>query len=245
MKPLIIVFTFVLFTSGCASKTQTPYSLPHPLITGKFKDRNSKNKETEGELKEYIKRKAQDFIDSYWALKNDPDNKKNLKNFVDQTITYTQLGCTSFFNRLGYTQSHRNFAKSQVNLVNGLVSTTLGLTGVNSKIVGGVGGIFSYTEATIDSYETAYLASSDLRLLEELVRQEMRIDEYNIYEKLNRPDNEQWPQAITNMNEAERALDSYIYNCTANGIKQLLYDSLNNSANILKTKADEKEDVAN
>jgi len=234
---VIVCIAMVVFLSGCGSinKARTPFSSKNPLITGNFVEVTEVDGKEKKVKRSYLKEKGIVFIDSYRAVKAS-DTEANRRAFVSNTLTYSRLLCHNFFNGLVFSHAHREFAKSETNLTGGLLSASLGLAEVNSKVVGGVGALFSFAESSFDAYNSAFLVSTDLAVLEELVRESQFQEEVKIYAKLNADSSKNWPQRITSLSEAERALDAYIGKCTVNGMRTLLNETLRAKTQVLKAQ---------
>jgi len=75
--------------------------------------------------------------------------------------------------------------------------------------------------------------------LDKLVQRKQEQVELLIYRKLD--SSAKWPDGIETMDEADRALSSYIETCSSNGIRNLLSESIEEK----KAKTTEKTKVIN
>ena len=149
-----------------------------------------------------------------------------LAHYLGTGITYSQLLCAAYFDRQVYAQAHRNFARSEMNLSAGLASTLLGLAQASTTGVAATGALFSFSEASFDAFDSAYLVSPELADLERLVREKLREEEVVIYRKLHADTRLRWPDRVETLDQAERVLGDYIFHCTFNGMKLLLSSSV-------------------
>ena len=221
LLPLIVI-------AGCSvfPRYQTPFSVRNPLIYGSMKAKDGTTDTT------YLAEKAQAFIDAYKAAR-DKENDDTIKKYVDTGITYTHLLCKDYFDRLTFTKAHRDFAKKETNFIGGFASALMGLAKASSSSVAATGALFSFTEASFDSYNESFIVSPDISTLERLVKEKQQEEEVIIYKKLNATSGN-WPDKIETLDQAERALSAYICHCTVNGIRILLDSSLQQKAKELE-----------
>jgi len=77
---------------------------------------------------------------------------------------------------------------------------------------------FSFGSASFDAYDEAFLVSPNIAELDKLVQRKQEQVELLIYRKLD--SSAKWPDGIETMDEADRALNSYIETCSSNGIRK-------------------------
>ncbi len=210
----------LVFLLGCSAfpNYQTPFSVRNPLIYGGMKAKDGTTDTT------YLAEKAQAFVDAYKAAR-DGESDTTVKRYVGTGITYSHLLCKDYFDKLTFTKAHRDFAKRETNLTAGLASALMGLAKASSAAVAGTGALFSFSEASFDSYNESFIASPDISTLERLVKEKQQEEEAIIYKMLNASSGS-WPDRIQTLDQAERALSRYIFHCTANGIRILLDSSI-------------------
>lgn len=213
---IFVSLALVALLTACVTY-RTPFSVRNPLIYGNLKGKD-------GSDTTYLSEKAQAFINAYRAARDD-ENPKNIGKYVGTGITYSQLLCKQYFDNLTLTKAHRDFAKSETNLTAGLASSLMGLAKASSASVAATGALFSFSEASFDSYNEAYIVSPELSNLERLVKEKQKEEEVIIYKKLNSTSGT-WPDKIETLDQAERALGDYIFHCTVNGMKILLNSSI-------------------
>lgn len=218
-----VIVTAVVILTGCSAfpTYQTPFSVRNPLIHGSMKDKN-------GSDTTYLAEKAQAFVDAYKAAR-DSENSTTIKKYVGTGVTYSQLLCKDYFDKLTLTKAHRDFAKSETNLTAGLASALMGLAKASSASVAATGALFSFSEASFDSYNEAFIVSPELSNLERLIKEKQKEEEVIIYKKVNASSGS-WPDRLETLDQAERALSDYIFHCTVNGMKILLNASIQKKA---------------
>lgn len=240
------VFAFVLLC-GCSTlpddveaRYSTPFSSRNPLVDGKLAGGNSRENTT------MLQEAAVRWIDAYNAVKcatykklrdsssvvGDAcngyidDMNAAIRLYVGTGLAYAQRTCDVYFSQLTYTKAHRDHAKSHVGLVGGLASGLLGLAKASAASIAATGSIAGFGIASFEAYDSAYLVSPEVETLQALVRKRQQLEEDEIYEKLNAGATKKWPEAIRSLDEADRALDGYIYHCQVNGIRSLFADSV-------------------
>ena len=216
---MLLIFPVVIILTGCSAfpTYQTPFSVRNPLIYGSMKDKN-------GSDTTYLSEKAQAFVDAYKAAR-DGEDSTTIKKYVGAGVTYSQLLCKDYFDKLTLTKAHRDFAKSETNLTAGLASSLMGLAKASSASVAATGALFSFSEASFDAYNEAFIVSPELSNIERLVKEKQKEEEVIIYKKVNATSGS-WPDRLETLDQAERALGDYIFHCTVNGMKILLNESI-------------------
>ena len=141
-----------------------------------------------------------------------------IARYLDLGIALVDLHCHSFFRQISMSQAHRKFSRAFTNQTGGVVSAIMGLSDAGSKATGGVSALFSFFDASIESYDSAFLVSPDLPIVQKLVFQTQGQLAAELTDSKNST-NYSFPQA-------ERALALYASNCTFNGIRALLNSSL-------------------
>lgn len=226
----LIVVTLSALVSGCGMfpSYQTPFSARNPLIDGSLEGANK-------QTTTFLSEKAQSWVDAYKKLRSEP-KKENVRPYVGSGITYSDLICRDYFERLSLTKAHRDHAKKETNLVGGLTASLMGLAKASASGIAATSAAFSFGSASFDAYDEAFLVSPNIAELEKLVQRKQEQVEILIYRKLD--SSAKWPDGIESMDEADRALNSYIEICTPNGIRNLLSESIEEkkSKTIEKTK---------
>lgn len=222
-RSLIFLPLFFLFGCSAFPNYQTPFSVRNPLIYGGLKAKDGVTDTT------YLAEKAQAFVDAYRAAR-DGESDTTVRKYLGAGITYSHLLCKDYFDKLTFTKAHRDFAKKGTNLTAGLASSLMGLANASTAVVAGTGALFSFGEASFDSYNESFIVSPDLSTLERLVKEKQQEEEAILYKMLNASSGS-WPDRIQTLDQAERALSRYIFHCTANGIRILLDSSVQQKAN--------------
>lgn len=232
MRYLIVATLFVM-VSGCGifPSYQTPFSVRNPLIDGSLEGPNK-------QATTFLNQKAQSWVDAYNKLRDEP-KKENVRRYVGTGITYSNLICRDYFERLSLTKAHRDHAKKETNLIGGLTASLMGLAKASASGIAATSAAFSFGSASFDAYDEAFLVSPNIAELDKLVQRKQEQVELLIYRKLD--SSAKWPDGIETMDEADRALSSYIETCSSNGIRNLLSESIEEK----KAKTTEKTKVIN
>ncbi|WP_288401737.1 lipoprotein [uncultured Acinetobacter sp.] len=222
MKKIILLTSLTLLLSACSwpsvEKLQTPYSPKHFLVKGDIK--NKKDQDVK-----YLADKGIIFSDAYNAVQKS-ETPENLKKYTTSGMSYANLLCSEFFDNLTYTKSHRDFAQKTTNLAGGLSSALLGLAQSKASVISAVGSIFGFGQATFNNYNESYIASPDIDTLRSLVKEKMKNSAIGIYGKLSADTSKKYPERIENFVQAESELNDYIEICTANGMRELVKESV-------------------
>ena len=144
---------------------------------------------------------------------------EEIKEYLDTGITVVDLYCHEFFKQISVSKAHREFLRAETNQLGGFLSAVLGLADAGSAVTGGFGALFSFFDASIESYDSAYLVSPDLPTVQALVNQ----TQSKLAAELTSAN------ATYTYPQAERALTLYANNCTFNGIRGLINSSLASS----------------
>jgi hypothetical protein len=220
MKKTITILLLPLIAScSLFSRYQTPFSVENPLIDGKLNDDS-------GERTTFKAEKAQAWVDAYKELKKATSpTDAQIEKYVGTGITYNRLLCRDYFERLSLTKAHRGYAQKEGNLTGGLVASAMGLAEASAGAIAGTSALFSFSSASFDAYNESFLVSLNIAELENLVQTKQQRQEAIIYRQLYYSGS-QWPDKISTLDQADRALSEYIYYCTANGLRKLVNDSI-------------------
>lgn len=227
LRPLLF-HAFLLIPSvllaGCGhfQKFQTPYLNPNPLLTG-TRDTDPGDKNGPG-----LRAQGIAFSKAYAEAKR-TGAQQDLKKFLESGMAYADLECTYYFTRLDYTHAQRDFAQKETTLVGGLTTALLGLADAGSAVTGGAGAAFGFTSSSFDTYNSAFLASDDVGLLQQLVSSVQNNDKIEILRRVTNSDSgASWPDRIDTLDLAVSDLNVYISRCTPIGIRNLLKESIAN-----------------
>ncbi|MFS2124313.1 hypothetical protein [Pseudomonas sp. Pseusp97] len=209
-----------LFISGCSNfpSLQTPYNDRNPLIDGPIKVENPQPDEP------LLSSQGYRFSASYKEAKTSP-TPANLRKFLESGMTYTDLQCSDYFSRIDWTRAQRDYAQKQTTLAGSLTTAMLGLADAGSAATGAVGSAFGFTSSSFDAYNTAFLASTDIGLLQELVASAQVQDKREILKRVTATSGS-WPDRIDSLDLAVSDLNTYISRCTPTGIRNLLKASI-------------------
>lgn len=238
MPRLVVLGLLALMISGC-SNTRATFSLVNPLIhqqvdacgDGKpcpLVHRDLLDRDVNGHPRTYLDDKAEGFVRAYKDARND-ESPDRLKRYVGAGITYTQLLCKTYFDHQVFAQSHRQYARREINLTAGLASMMLGLANASTAGVAATGTLFSFGQASFDAYDTSFVVTPELADLERLVREKLQEEERALYKKLQADKSLHWPERVETLDQAERALADYVFHCTVNGMRALLSESIQQS----------------
>ncbi|WP_156109497.1 hypothetical protein [Pseudomonas cremoricolorata] len=228
---LLCWVSMMFFVSGCSRfpNLQTPYQDSNPL-KGQMTAANDPNsraeKQLDGDVK-FVDQLAR-FKTSYRAAMTNPQ-ASDLKQFLESGMTYYDLQCGDYFSRIDFTRAHREYVQKQTVLVGSLTSAILGLADAGSAVTGATGAAFGFGSASFDAYNSAFLASTDVGLLRELVQSARANDKARILSRIMVP-NKTWPETIDSFDSAVSALDEYFLRCHPTGIRNLLKSSIEEKA---------------
>lgn len=144
------------------------------------------------------------------------ENKDANYQFWKEGQSYSKSLCSDFFRRISLAKAHREHAKKQTNIVGGLVTAGMGLASNSAEAVGAAGLAFSGAESSFDAYDSTYLVTPDIGLLEALVKAIQ-----------NKKSSTITKNDLTHVSDTIRHLNDYVYPCTFTGMQALLDHSLN------------------
>lgn len=236
MNRTVLLLSLTTLVSGCSlvPKFQTPFTVSHLLLESNLTGNSTKKVDGVSSIvatNTNVKaEKAQEWVDAYRKVKKTSSpTQEMLEAYLGTGLTYSQLICRDYFERLALTSAHRGFAQQETNLAGGLVASLMGLASASSGAIAGTSAMFSFGSASLSAYDESYLVSPNVADLEKLVMIQQERQEALIYKKLYAAEGH-WPNRITTVNQADRALNAYILSCTPNGIRNLLNESLQNKA---------------
>lgn len=134
------------------------------------------------EDKTVLSRAVDDFYTRYKASAElttaSPQNAQGLLNAGRVLI---ELRCEEYLDAIGQSTQAAGNMRQQTNLVGGLSSALMGVTGSSAKEIAGVASAFSFAGASMDAYSTAYLFADAGTSIIKLVHssQELFMDEVN------------------------------------------------------------------
>jgi len=232
-KKLICVIPFVVASVGCSSFTslQTPYNDRNPLVDGPIEVEKPR---TDVPL---LSSQGYRFSAAYALAKKEP-TQLNLRRFLESGMAYTDLQCSEYFSRIDWTRAQRDYSQKQTTLVGSLTTAMLGLADAGSAVTGGVGSAFGFSSSSFDAYNSAFLASTDIGLLQELVASAQAKDKSTLLKRVSGTTGT-WPLRIDSLDLAVSDLNTYIGRCTPTGIRNLLKASIQD-----KTKSQVEEAVS-
>lgn len=231
--------------AGCAiskSKYQTPYLVPNVALQGNHWLKGSVIQSTkkrywlsyeqalkaEGYLLkqgkgEEFNRETIKLPGDFYTYDLDPKivlplfNRQVInRKFFEEGYVYAVSICTGYFQQADYTKSQRTFARRESNIVGGLISAALGLAEASVKTVSGVGVAFSALDSSFDAYDSSFLVSPQLGLMEQIVKQKME----EIYLNENRGDFNSIGQVITSLSKISTS-------CSQTGMQVLVDEAVN------------------
>lgn len=225
MKTLILLSTlFGLASCSLTPSYQTPYSVEDPTIKGEKsfavgKMITSTNGRYWATYTKALAKAGFTGADSSLTLTTLPSNDAQQVNKLlwKEGTVYARTLCSDFFRRVSRSKSFRDHAKSQTNIAGGVITGLMGLADVNSAVVGGTGTLFSSVESSFDAYNSAFLVTPDLGLIEKLVREKQKAYKAEIDEK----------DTFEHVTDVIQYLNEYVYPCTFTGMHAILDESLN------------------
>lgn len=215
-----VIFALSVLVSGCSHfpSLQTPYNDRNPLIDGPIEvDVPRRNVPL-------LSSQGYTFSDAYATARGNP-TQGNLRKFLESGMTYADLQCSEYFSRIDWTRAQRDFAQKETTLVGSLTTALLGLADAGSAVTGAVGSAFGFSSSSFDTYNTAFLASTDIGLLQQLVTSAQAQDKNTILKRVSETSGI-WPNRIDSLDLAVSDLNTYIGRCTPTGIRNLLKASI-------------------
>ena len=219
ITPIILAITY-LTVSGCGNfpTLQTPYNDRNILVDGPI-EVTTPRKDIP-----LLSSQGYRFSDSYKMAKSDP-KPENLRQFLESGMAYADLQCKEYFGRVDLTRAHREYAQKQITLAGRLTTALLGIADAGSAVTGAAGSAFGFTSSSFDTYNSAFLASTDIGLLQDLVTTSQAIEKIKILQRVTSTSGV-WPSRIDTFDLALSDLDTYISKCTPIGIRNLLKASI-------------------
>ncbi|WP_156333229.1 hypothetical protein [Pseudomonas sp. NBRC 111119] len=204
---------------------QTPYNEQNPLYSGPTLPKTSPDKaSTNSPSTPKFSSQGYRFASAYAAAKDNPTQAK-LRAFMEAGMTYEDLLCSHYFSKIDFTRAHREYAQKQSTLAGSLTTALLGLADAGSAVTGAAGAAFGFTSSSFDAYNTAFLASTDIGLLQDLVISAQVQDKREILKRVTATSGI-WPDRIDSLDLAISDLNTYISRCTPTGIRNLLKASI-------------------
>lgn len=232
-----VVFFCVLALEGCGylPKYQTPYINPSPLVQGPDVGTGASGAGKSGPS---LFAQGTAFSMAYAAAKKS-ESQENLKRFVESGMAYADLQCSYYFTRLDYTRAQRDFAQKETSLVGSLTTALLGLADAGSAVTGAAGAAFGFTSSSFDTYNSSFLASDDVGLLQQLVLSVQKNDKIEILRRIDNADQSAtWPARTDTLDLAVSDLNIYLDRCTPIGIRNLLKESILSKTNVEAGKSE-------
>lgn len=82
--------------------------------------------------------------------------------------------CTQYFRSLGRASQDLGYTRQETSLTGGVAAGMLGLAGQSAKVIANTAAMFGFASASMDAYESSYLYSPDVGLVEQLVRENLK-----------------------------------------------------------------------
>lgn len=146
--------------------------------------------------------------------------------FWKEGQAYSKSLCSDFFRRISLAKAHREHAKKQTNIIGGLVKAGMGFASSSAEAVGATGMAFSGAGLGFDAYDSTYLVTPDLGLMEALVKAVQ-----------SKKSSEVTPAHLMHLSDAINHLNDFVYPCTFTGMQALLDNSLNKKISDFPTHA--------
>lgn len=225
---LAMILISSIYLHGCATNMQTPFSVEDPSINGeqifaKGTMVSSTKQRYWMAYKYALNSNGYTYTDKntlpYFELTGigtPTSNKEANFLFWKEGQAYAKTLCSDFFRRISRAKAHRDNAQKQTNIAGGVITAGMGLGGASSAIVGATGLLFSGAESSFEAYNSSFLVTPDLGLMEALIR----AVQGQIRASVTKDELLYVSDVITNLNE-------YVYPCTFTGMQALLDDSLN------------------
>ena len=146
--------------------------------------------------------------------------------FWKEGQAYSKSLCSDFFRRISLAKAHREHAKKQTNIIGGLVTAGMGFASSSAEAVGATGMAFSGAGSGFDAYDSTYLVTPDLGLMESLVKAVQ-----------SKKSSEVTADQLMHVSDAINHLNDFVYPCTFTGMQALLDNSLNKKISDFPTHA--------
>lgn len=239
MKNLVLGLS-IFIMQGCSffPKYQTPFSVEDPSIKGEKLYANgtmisSTKKRYWLSYRYALEQGGYTVVDDtefpYFKTTGftaPTENKDANYQLWKEGQSYSKSLCSDFFRRISLAKAHREHAKKQTNIVGGLVTAGMGLASSSPEAVGAAGLAFSGAESSFDAYDTSYLVTPDLGLLESLIKAIQNKKSTTITK-----------DSLPHVSDAIMHLNDYVYPCTYTGMQALLDNSLNKKISEFTTYA--------
>jgi len=142
-------------------------------------------------------------------------------DFLNEGFALVTYRCNQYFAGLGAAEQDLRFARKQTTLASGLVLSMLGLAHATTKAVANTGALFSFSVASMDSYQDVYIYSPEVRTLQRLV-----LDALASHRKKVAKDTDVTQLTYTGVIDI---LADYEAHCQPQGIRDMVNQSLNQS----------------
>lgn len=186
--------------------------------------------------KTVLSRAVDDFYTRYTTSAElttaSPENAQALLNAGRVLI---ELRCEEYLDAIGQSTQAAGNLRQQTNLVGGLSSALMGVTGSSAKEIAGVASAFSFAGASMDAYSTAYLFADAGTSIVKLVHasQELFMEEVN----------KSLQSTVLNHTNAMHILLGYQSICRPAKIRALVNDALSKAQVVAEIVPDNGADL--
>jgi len=154
---------------------------------------------------------------SGYAISNPADTtgrKGAVQRYINSGAALADLYCGLFFQQISQSAAHRKFLRSEVNDFGGLVTALMTATGSNATSIASSSAIFTLLDSTAENYDASYMVAPELSRVQRLVTKAQ--NEYLANHG----------KEIDDFHAAQRFLVQYADNCSFNGIRGLVNESI-------------------
>jgi hypothetical protein len=229
MKNFSIVICVVLAISGCSLMPSPGRVYLNPM------DLSHKNEELK--LKE-VKQKS--LAARYETEKVLANKKLLLTEYIDTTININRKACLNHLRLAAYTNTHRDFYKSEIASTGIFSAAIMGATKVSSPVIAATASLFAFLENSLENYDNAYEINSE-ELMIDLVKAKYTEMELNIWAKSSAKYTA--IDAISNIERADITLDEHQYLCTYEGLMSIVRESIKAQSKAIVADAKTKHSI--
>ncbi|HZG21976.1 MAG TPA: hypothetical protein VE092_18340, partial [Herbaspirillum sp.] len=140
-------------------------------------------------------------------------------DLLNQGFALVRYRCAQYFTALGKVEQHLNYGRKQTSLVSGLTVSAMGLANATAKAIAGVGSLFSFSTASLDTYEDVYVFSPDVKAVQRLVSDAMATYNAKLIGEVGTSPKLSYTTVVSSLAEYESF-------CQPHGVRDLVNQSL-------------------
>jgi len=188
-----------------------------------------------------LKEAKQKALSVGYEAETDANKKKlMLDEYIDTTININRKACLNHLRLAAYSNTHRDFYKSEIASTGVFSAAVMGATKVSSPVIAATASLFAFLENSLENYENAYEINSE-ELMIDLVKAKYTEMELNIWAKS--ASGYTAIDAISNIERADMALDEHQYLCTFEGLMSIVRESIKAQSKVIVEEAKTKHSI--